>query len=103
MNKAKVWAMAFVTVLLLGSVAAYGVAAQKADPANGKKLFAACVSCHSAQGKWVAGKPVDKLVRAMQHFQTGSFTKGRDKRMQALLKPMSQKELMDLATYMNSL
>ena len=73
------------------------------NPSEGATLYDGCVPCHGLNGSGIAGKPVSELMEKMKGFQSGTFTDGRIVGMQNVLKPLSDKQLLDLAAYVNKM
>lgn len=73
------------------------------DPAAGAALFENCVPCHTLMGKGIAGQPEDQLVSKMTAIQNGTFTNPKALEMQKVLKPMSEQQVFDLASYITKM
>lgn len=80
--------------------------AASGDPVAGKKKSTPCAACHGENGISVspefpnlAGQYADYLETAMKHYQNG---KRKNPIMQAQVKDLKQKDLMDLAAYFSS-
>ena len=96
--------------LLLAAVlvAASGTAlAASGDAEVGKKKSAPCAVCHGAEGVSVspefpnlAGQYPDYIESAIRHYKNG---KRKNPIMQAQVKDLSQKDVLDLAAYFSSL
>jgi len=95
--------------LSLGMAAWFGLAgaAQAAgDVAAGKTKSVTCVACHGADGKGVApnpglaGKSEDQLLTAMKDYKSG---KRENAIMKALVIPLSDQDITNLAAYYASL
>ena len=96
--------------LLLLAVAAWlGIAsaAQAAgDVAAGKAKAASCAGCHGTTGQGVppnpalAGKSEDQLLEAMKDYKSG---KRNNAVMKALMGPLSDQDMANLAAYYASL
>ena len=61
------------------------------------------VPCHTLNGNGLAGKPVSDLMDKMKAYQSGTFTDAKLLGMQQVLKPLSDKQLLDLAAYINKM
>jgi cytochrome c553 len=96
--------------LLLAAVlvAASGTAlAASGDAEVGKKKSAPCAVCHGAEGVSIspefpnlAGQYPDYIESAIRHYKNG---KRKNPIMQAQVKDLSQKDVLDLAAYFSSL
>ena len=95
-------------ILLAALLAAASTAATAAsgDASVGKKKSAPCAACHGESGVSVspefpnlAGQYADYLESAMKHYQNG---KRKNPIMQAQVKDLKQKDIMDLAAYFAS-
>ena len=96
--------------LLLAAVlvAASGSAlAASGDAEVGKKKSAPCAACHGAEGVSIspefpnlAGQYPDYIESAIRHYKNG---KRKNPIMQAQVKDLSQKDVLDLAAYFSSL
>lgn len=73
------------------------------NPANGAALYESCVPCHSLTGKGLAGQPEAQLVNKMTAIQGASLTKPKAIEMQNILKPMSEQQILDLASYITTM
>lgn len=62
-----------------------------------------CVPCHTLNGNGLAGKSVSDLMDKMKAYQSGTFTDAKLLGMQQVLKPLSDKQLLDLAAYINKM
>jgi cytochrome c553 len=95
-------------LLLAAFLAASGGAfAASGDASVGKKKSAPCAACHGAEGvspspefPYLAGQYADYLESAIRHYQNG---KRKNPIMQAQVKDLKQKDIMDLAAYFASL
>jgi cytochrome c553 len=83
-----------------------GAAQAAGDVAAGKTKSVTCVACHGADGKGVApnpalaGKSEDQLLTAMKDYKSGK----RDNAiMKALVIPLSDQDMTNLAAYYASL
>jgi len=88
-------------------VAAQGAAA--ADAAAGAKIAdAQCAACHGKDGRTptdpsypkIAGQYPDYLLKALNDYHTGAR---RNPIMGAIAKPLSKRDMQDLAAYFGSL
>lgn len=79
------------------------LAQMQGNPENGAALYKNCVPCHLTTGKGLAGVAEDTLVKKMVAIQNGTPTKAKAKAMQKVLKPMTQQELTDLASYLTKM
>lgn len=77
------------------------------DAAAGKSKAASCVGCHgvagiSANPAWpnLAGQHGAYLVKQMKDFKEGTRT---DPNMNALMTPLSEADMADIAAYFSSL
>jgi cytochrome c553 len=96
--------------LLLAAVlvAASGTAlAASGDAEVGKKKSTPCAVCHGAEGVSVspefpnlAGQYADYIESAIRHYKNG---KRKNPIMQAQVKDLTQKDVLDLAAYFSSL
>ena len=96
--------------LLLAAVlvAASGTAlAASGDAEVGKKKSTPCAVCHGAEGVSIspefpnlAGQYPDYIESAIRHYKNG---KRKNPIMQAQVKDLSQKDVLDLAAYFSSL
>ncbi|WP_294511883.1 c-type cytochrome [uncultured Bilophila sp.] len=73
------------------------------NPSEGATLYDSCVPCHTLNGNGLAGMSVPDLMEKMKGFQTGTYTDGKMVGMQNVLKPLSDKQLLDLAAYINKM
>ena len=73
------------------------------NPSEGAALYDGCVPCHTLNGNGLAGKPVSELMDKMKAYQSGTFTDAKLLGMQQVLKPLSDKQLLDLAAYINKM
>ncbi len=89
--------------LLLLVISHMSFAAEKGNPAQGASLFEQCATCHTYNGNGIAGLSEKELMKKMQHYQNGTFTKPKVIGMQKVLKPMSQQDLWDLAAYISKM
>ena len=60
-------------------------------------------ACVLALPLLVAGKSVSDLMDKMKAYQSGTFTDAKLLGMQQVLKPLSDKQLLDLAAYINKM
>ncbi len=96
------------TLLSAGAILLLVVGAAQAagDPAAGKAKSAGCAGCHGPAGKGVppnpalAGKSEDQLVQAMNDYKSG---KRSNAVMKALVAPLSDQDIANLAAYYASL
>ena len=95
------------TLVLAIALAAAGPAlAASGDASVGKKKSTPCAVCHGAEGTSpspefpnLAGQYADYLETAIRHYQNG---KRKNPIMQAQVKDLKQKDIMDLAAYFAS-
>lgn len=73
------------------------------NPSEGATLYDSCVPCHTLNGNGIAGKSVNDLMNKMKGFQSGTFTTPKIVSMQQVLQPLSDKQLLDLAAYINKM
>ena len=73
------------------------------NPSEGATLYDSCVPCHTLNGNGLAGMSVPDLMEKMKGFPTGTYTDGKMVGMQNVLKPLSDKQLLDLAAYINKM
>ena len=73
------------------------------NPSEGATLYDSCVPCHTLNGNGLAGKSVSDLMDKMKAYQSGTFTDAKLLGMQQVLKPLSDKQLLDLAAYINKM
>ena len=94
--------------LLLALLVAFSGSAMAAsgDAAVGKKKSVTCAACHGENGVSpspefpnLAGQYADYLESAIRHYQNG---KRKNPIMQAQVKDLKQKDIMDLAAYFAS-
>ena len=95
--------LALCSALLMAGIAVEAQSAPEGNAARGASLFEACVPCHTMTGKGVAGLPVERLMSKMQNFQTGQFDNPKVQEMQQVLRPMTQQDLLDLASYITKM
>jgi len=93
----------FAAALLAASSLA---SAASGDPSVGKKKSAPCAACHGENGVSVspefpnlAGQYADYIETALRHYQNG---KRKNPIMQAQVKDLKAKDIMDLAAYFSS-
>ena len=93
--------------LSLGIIIGLASAAHAAgDVQAGKAKSAGCVGCHAANGQGVppnpalAGKSEDQLLQAMKDYKSG---KRNIAVMKALMGPLSDQDMANLAAYYASL
>lgn len=80
------------------------VQAAAGDAAAGEKIYKeSCMSCHKDKPAKMMGKPVADLVTKMQKYQKMACPVGKVATMQEALKPLSDKQLTDVGTYLNGL
>ena len=89
--------MKYACVLALPLLVAAGAAQAQTwpdggNPSEGATLYDSCVPCHTLNGNGLAGKSVSDLMDKMKAYQ-----------MQQVLKPLSDKQLLDLAAYINKM
>jgi cytochrome c553 len=82
------------------------VAAASGDADVGKKKSTPCAACHGANGvsaspdfPSLAGQYPDYLATALAHYKNG---KRKNAIMQAQVKDLTQKDMLDLAAYFSS-
>ena len=100
--------MKYACVLALPLLVAAGAAQAQTwpdggNPSEGATLYDSCVPCHTLNGNGLAGKSVSDLMDKMKAYQSGTFTDAKLLGMQQVLKPLSDKQLLDLAAYINKL
>ena len=100
MMKTRILLSAALFALATGAFAASG------DSEAGKKKSAPCAACHGENGISVspefpnlAGQYPDYIEAALKHYQNG---KRKNPIMQAQVKDLKQKDIMDLAAYFAS-
>ena len=93
--------MKYACVLALPLLVAAGAAQAQTWPDGG--LYDSCVPCHTLNGNGLAGKSVSDLMDKMKAYQSGTFTDAKLLGMQQVLKPLSDKQLLDLAAYINKM
>lgn len=83
------------------------VSAVAGDIAAGKQKAASCAGCHGTAGisnnsSWpnLAGQQKNYLAKQLRDFRSG---KRQDPLMSPMAKPLSDKDIDNLATYFNSL
>ena len=93
-------------VLALALAASAPAFAASGDASVGKKKSTTCAACHGADGVSpspefpnLAGQHADYLETAMRHYQNG---KRKNPIMQAQVKDLKPKDIMDLAAYFAS-
>ncbi len=95
--------------LMLALVAAFAQGALAADGAAGAKIAEAqCAACHGKDGKTptdpsypkLAGQYSDYLLKALNDYHTGAR---KNAIMGAIAKPLSKKDMQNLAAYYASL
>ena len=94
--------MKYACVLALPLLVAAGAAQAQTwpdggNPSEGATLYDSCVPCHTLNGNGLAGKSVSDLMDKMKAYQSGTFTDAKLLGMQQVLKPLSDKQLLDLA------
>ncbi len=95
------------SLLLALLLAASGsVAASSGDASVGKKKSAPCAACHGENGVSaspefpnLAGQYADYIESSIRHYQNG---KRKNPIMQAQVKDLKAKDIMDLAAYFSS-
>ena len=92
--------MKYACVLALPLLVAAGAAQAQSE---GATLYDSCVPCHTLNGNGLAGKSVSDLMDKMKAYQSGTFTDAKLLGMQQVLKPLSDKQLLDLAAYINKM
>jgi cytochrome c553 len=91
------------TLTLLGTVS---IAQAAGDVAAGKAKAAGCAGCHGASGQGVppnpalAGKSENQLLQDMQDYKSG---KRNNAVMKALMGPLTDQDMANLAAYYASL
>jgi mono/diheme cytochrome c family protein len=71
---------------------------------SGKALYQKlCAACHSATPAKLMGQPADSLVAGMEKVRDMSNASGAAAKMQSVLKPLTQEQIKDIATYLNQL
>lgn len=93
--------VAIPVLTLVGADIAYSQ--MQGNSATGASLYNSCVPCHTLTGKGIAGLPEGDLVSKMQAIQQGTFTQPKAIEMQKVLAPMSQQDLLDLASYITKM
>ena len=98
--------MKYACVLALPLLVAAGAAQAQTwpdggNPSEGATLYDSCVPCHTLNGNGLAGKSVSDLMDKMKAYQSGTFTDAKLLGRQQVLKPLSDKQLLDLAAYIN--
>ena len=99
--------MKYLLLLAMAAWLGFVSAAQAAgDVAAGKAKAAACAGCHGANGQGVppnpalAGKSEDLLLQDMKDYKSG---KRANAVMKALVQPLSDQDMANLAAYYGSL
>ena len=92
--------MKYACVLALPLLVAAGAAQAQTwpdggNPSEGATLYDSCVPCHTLNGNGLAGKSVSDLMDKMKAYQSGTFTDAKLLGMQQVLKPLSDKQLLD--------
>lgn len=72
-------------------------------PGVGATLYDSCVPCHTLNGNGIAGLPVQELMTKMKNYQSGTFNEPKVQKMQKVLQPMSDTQLLDLAAYITKM
>lgn len=92
--------------MVLGSVLIVAPA-QAGDIENGRKLARKCSVCHGPLGlgkdpevPHIAGQPAFYLEKSLFDYKTG---KRQDRRMTLMAKPLSKKDIKDLAAWFSSI
>jgi cytochrome c553 len=95
-------ALAFAALLAVSG----GAFAASGDPEVGRKLSAPCAACHGAEGVSaspdfpnLAGQHPDYLEAALRHYKNG---KRKNPIMQAQVKDLTGKQMLDLAAYFST-
>ena len=79
-------------------------AAANVDMAAGEKLYKeSCMSCHKEKPGKMMGKPVGDLVAKMKKYKDMACPAGKVATMQNALKPWTDKQMNDVASYLNGL
>jgi cytochrome c553 len=93
--------------VILAAIICFAMQASAADIEAGRKASATCVACHGAVGispntAWpnLANQQVAYLIKQMKAFRDGARS---DPWMSPMAKPLSDKDIADLAAFFNSL
>ena len=94
--------MKYACVLALPLLVAAGAAQAQTwpdggNPSEGATLYDSCVPWHTLNGNGL------DLMDKMKAYQSGTFTDAKLLGMQQVLKPLSDKQLLDLAAYINKM
>lgn len=96
-----------ISVLMAVSAASVSLPTLAGDAAAGKAKSAVCAACHGIKGIsnadiWpnLAGQKKGYLVKQMKAFRDGTRS---EPTMDAMMKPLSDEDIENLATYYNSL
>ena len=85
-------------------VVAVQVQAAEGDAAAGESLYkASCMSCHKEKPGKMVGKPVADLVAKSMKYKDMVCPTGAVEKMQKAMKPLSEKQITDIAVYLNGL
>ena len=89
---------AFLVCIALPAYAAQG------NVTEGETLYkASCSSCHTERPGRIIGKPVEDLVAKMHAVKNMDGAVGKVLAMQNALKPLSDQQLIDIATYLHQI
>ena len=84
-------------------------AKQKASPAElGKAYFAQCIACHGAGGEGgvgpkLAGQSVEDITSKLSTYRDGGTLGSQSALMWSVAKPMSDKDIRNLAEFVKTL
>lgn len=89
-------------VFLLGVV--QSVAATDEQTVTGGELYASlCAACHTEKPGNMMGQPVDALVAKLNTVKSLPSASGKLAQMQEALSPLSERQIEDIAIYLNGL
>lgn len=84
--------------------AAVQATAAAGDAASGATLYtASCAKCHQDKPGKMMGKPVNDLLAKFNKYKNTPSATGKVAEMQKAFLPWSEKDMNDVATYLNGL
>ena len=100
--------MKYACVLALPLLVAAGAAQAQTwpdggNPSEGAALYDGCVPCHTLNGNGLAGKPVSELMDKMKAYQRVTYSDAILLGIMQVLKPLSDRQLLDLAGYIKKM
>lgn len=95
-----------ITALFSGALLASQAFAGNAQ--NGQTLYAQCIGCHGAAGQGsvgpkLAGQEVEALAEKLKTYRSGGSIGPMSSMMQPLASGLSDSDIADLSTYINTL